>query len=162
MVRGRKPKPVAMHVVEGTYRKDRHGPIPDQGALFPRVVKEVVKPPAPKHLKGTSLRIFNETVDALLELGILDGSDVGIITLYADARAELSWATYKLRREGKIVTTAAGGMKPHPAVSIKNQAAIRAGKFAAELGLTPTARARLQLGGGFGPDDPDPEESDLD
>lgn len=157
-VRGRKPKPGALHVLDGTYRADRHGPL-----LFPIHGKAPGSiPEPPKHLTGTALRVWKRTVEDLGGLGILDQADRGILALYCEACAELSWASYKIAKEGRIVPTGLGGQKPHPAVGIKNAAALRAGKFAAELGLTPTARARLRLGAGFGPDDPDPEESDLD
>ncbi len=164
MARGRKAKPVKMHLVDGTYRKDRHGPVddPKQASLLPGRTRKPSPPKPPKHLKGTARRRFEDTVAALADLGILDECDVGIVVLYAEALAELSWADYKVRREGKIVPTGTGSIKPHPAIAIKNAAALRAGKFAAELGLTPSARARLKLGAGFGVDDPDPEESDLD
>lgn len=166
-MRGRKPKPLRLHVLDGTYRRDRHGPapVPDgQLALLPELEpKRPIAPEPPRSIKGTALRVWAETVEALEELGILDQADGGILALYCEARAELSWATYKVRREGRLVKRPSdGAMRPHPAIAIKNAAALRAGKFAAELGLSPTARARLRVGSRFGPDDPDPEESDLD
>lgn len=156
MALGRKPKPTGLHVLDGTFRADRHGPLP--GARAPAGTA----PDPPRHLRGTALRVWRKTVQDLDQLGILDRADQGILAAYCEARAELSWADYKIRTEGRIVETSTGNIRAHPAVGIKNQAALRVGKFAAELGLTPSARARLRVGGGFGPDDPDPEESDLD
>jgi len=161
-VRGRKPKPTALHLADGTYRPDRHGPRPlaPGPALFPELDREIPQPPA--NLQGPALRIWHETIRELEKLGTLDTADRGVIALYCEARAELGWAMNRVRRDGRIVSTAAGGQKPHPAVGIKNQAALRVARFAAELGLTPTARARLRLGTRFGPPPADPEESDLD
>lgn len=155
-MRGRKPKPLAFHVLDGTFRADRHGPRPGG----PRAGSACSRPTAPRHLKGTALRIWRSTVEILERLGVLDEADQGILALYCEARAELSWADYRIRREGRIVPCSTGaGVKAHPAIGIKNAAALRAAKFASELGLTPTSRTRLRIAG---PDDPDPEESDLD
>lgn len=161
-MRGRKPKPTALHVADGTYRADRHGPRPvaPGPTLFPELDREIPQPPA--NLQGAALRIWHETVRELERLGTLDTADRGLIALYAEARAELGWAMNRVRKEGRIVATAAGGQKPHPAMGIKNAAALRASRFASDLGLTPTARARLRLGTGFGPPPEDPDESDLD
>lgn len=161
-MRGRKPKPTELHLLEGTFRPDRHGarPVAPGPGLFPELDREIPKPPA--NLQGAALTIWTETVRELEKLGTLDSADRGILALYCEARAELGWAMNKVRREGRIVPTAAGGQKPHPAMAIKNAASLRCARYAAELGLTPVARARLRLGARFGPALPDPEESDLD
>ena len=164
-MRGRKPKSLRLHLADGTYRPDRHGPIPAAGtaaapALFPELNPEAPKPP--RNLQGAALTVWHATVKLLAGLGTLDEADQGILALYCEARAELGWAMNCLRREGRIVSTAAGGKKPHPAMAIKNQAALRCAKFASELGLTPTARMRMRLGAGFGPEEPGDGDSDLD
>ena len=66
-MKGRRPKPKAIHVAEGTYRPDRHGDRAD-GTTEGQPVK-------PRGLKGPALNYWNRIVPRLVKTGLADSRD---------------------------------------------------------------------------------------
>lgn len=151
-MRGRKARPVELHLASGTYRSDRHAPISRKPAA------ELPAPPA--FLNATARRVWRALVPELAELGVLAKIDADALAVYCQARADFSWAVYRLRRDGRIVPTGTGSTKAHPAIGIQKAAADVIRNFGSEFGLTPSSRTRLRIGAAKDPDDP--ETSDLD
>ena len=75
--------------------------------------------------------------------GILSQADLGILLVYCDAYSRLVAARAELARDGLIVSTAVGAAKLNPAATAAAVAARELRTAAAELGATPTARARV-------------------
>lgn len=148
-MRGRKRKPVQLHLIEGTFRPDRH----DDNRAEP----SGTAPACPPFLRGTARKEWFRIVPALERLGILDEVDQATLACYCQARSDYSWAVYKVRREGRIVTTPSGIRRPHAAMKIQREAALLLAKFAEQFGLSPVARGRLQVEPS---DDVDPEEAE--
>jgi P27 family predicted phage terminase small subunit len=75
--------------------------------------------------------------------GVLSQADLGILVVYCDAFSRLVAARAELAREGLIVSTEVGAAKLNPAATAAAVAARELRTAAAELGATPTARARV-------------------
>lgn len=138
-----------MHLVDGTFRKDRH----DGDYCEP----SGVAPKPPPFLNRTAKREWARVVPALERLGILDEVDQSALAVYCQARADYSWAVYRLRREGRVIVGPSGLARTHPAMRVQKEAAEQIRKFAVEFGLTPSARGRLAVPQR---DDDDPEENE--
>jgi P27 family predicted phage terminase small subunit len=92
----------------------------------------------------------------LLRLGTLTRIDRALLAAYCDAWSDFVWAV-KQTRGGRRTAIAGNGTEiPHPAMTIKTQAAERLRKLAAEFGFSPAARIRLEFGGSE--DDGDEDE----
>ena len=147
-MRGRKPKPRQLHLVDGTYRPDRH----DTDCAEP----SGEAPPCPPFLRGTARKEWDRIVPQLERAGILDQVDQAALAVYCQARSDYSWAVYKLRREGRIVVNPKSGLaRAHPAIRVQRESAETIRKFAVEFGLTPSARSRIRVPR----DDDDPEDN---
>lgn len=115
--RGRKRKPPLLHIVKGTYRKDRHGPAPETEEPLPE--RESLWP-APKYLKKREAALYRELMKVAWWLGD------------ADSYKAAMWC--KLEIEHRNATTKS------PMIAGR-LAQLRA--LGSELGLDPAARARL-------------------
>jgi len=81
----------------------------------------------------------------LQRLGLLTLLDQSALLCYCEALADFKWATQVISREGRTCTAANGTKMSHPAMSVKSRAAEQIRQFAAEFGLTPAARSRIEL-----------------
>lgn len=131
--RGRKPKPDTVKILEGT-RADRIGP-------------PVPKPPqraleCPGHLEDDERIKWFEVIEDLEQAGILEHTDTDLVALYC-----VVWVRWVNARrecqESVLVSTALGGVKANPAVSIATQAEAKIQSLQEQLGLTPESRIRL-------------------
>ncbi len=84
--------------------------------------------------------------------GVITQCDRAMLAAFCQAWADYHEATVKLRKHPKTFTTESGYEQQSAWVSIKKQAAEQMRHFAAELGLSPSARVRL---GGLGQSDGD-------
>jgi hypothetical protein len=132
-MRGRPRKPVENHLRDGTYRADRHGPIPDEEPAGP--------PPAkPKDLTGVAEKFWNLVV-AL----------VGPTLRAADAPQLVQmcrwWARWKECEQA--IDELAEGVEPGSMqyTRLLNSAVVCSANFdrvASRFGLTPADRAKLR------------------
>ncbi len=114
MKRGSKGRPVDLHVVDGTYRKDRHG-------AAENAPQPTGTPIRPKFVKGRAAKIWDEYVERAFWL------------TEAESHILAAWCLMTVELEKDI----------------DRMTAARIGQWrtlAAELGLTPSARARLGQG----------------
>jgi phage terminase small subunit len=125
---GRKRKPLAKHVADGTYRADRHG---DRGAA----PKFGGVPEKPKRLKGEAGKLWDLVVEQLGPHGVLSPLDAPQLTILCDY-----WARY-LRLAPKH--TADPTDKDVRLAIHAAQAIVTA--IGARFGLTPTDRERLTI-----------------
>jgi P27 family predicted phage terminase small subunit len=112
-------------------------------------------PSCPSFLDGAARATWRQVAPALHRLGLLTELDGTILAAFCTAAARWRAAERVLRTEG-LTMIVPQGLLARPEVAIARLERAAAVRFGAELGLTPTARARL---GGGAP--PDPAKLDL-
>ena len=141
--RGPKTKPTNLKLLTGTARTHRlnpHEPQPD-----------VTRPNPPEHLTEAALTEWDRIVGELVALGILTDLDRGALAAYCQAYGRWSAAETALARmaardtvtDGLIVKTRSGNLIQNPLVGAANKAMADMVRYAAEFGLTPSARTRV-------------------
>jgi len=132
---GRNAVPKALHVVRGSYRRDRHGQSPDASPL-------VDVPAAPEWLDEVARGEWDRVAADLVQLGVLTELDVTALAAYCAAVSTWRSASATVTTEGVTVQSARGGRTTHPAVRIARNAEQQMLRWAAEFGLTPASRGR--------------------
>lgn len=141
IVRGRKPKPVAMKKFEGN---PGHRPLPSDDPA-PRLAS--FAPPAKLANLAYAIEFWCEHAIALDAIGVLKSIDRAAFEAAARDYHEYLVAEDKVGSLGRIIPTQEGNLIQNPWVSIRNKAQKRWKDWLAEFGLTPSSRARLKLGG---------------
>jgi P27 family predicted phage terminase small subunit len=134
MPAGRPPKPIALHEAQGTFRKDRHSKKVDFGDA------DLSPPP---FLVGLEKKEWQRVAPILAASGLLRDADRSMLAAYCEAFAEFVEAKKRLKKSGHTFETDKGYCCVSPWVAVKNSAAERMGKFAAQFGLSPSSRARV-------------------
>src|SRR2546423_1809025 len=75
-------------------------------------------PPCPAWLHRYAKAEWRRVVKLLLPLGILTQADGGVLAGYCTALSMVRLASEQLEKEGRTVTTPAGGIKAHPMVGV--------------------------------------------
>ena len=136
MVMGRKTHPTKLKIIKGTDRVDRinkNEPQPD-----------VEIPQPPDFMSDYAREEWDRITHVLYDLGIISRIDRSALVGYCEA-----WGTYrdakeKLKHSSIIIKTIQGNVQQSPLLSIANRASELMLKFAAEFGMTPAARAKVQ------------------
>lgn len=152
---GRPPKPKHLHVVQGTYRADRH----DTGAPEP----ETKEPEIPTWLSAKARTHWRKIAPHLLRMGVLTEGDGTALAMLCDAIADYVQISQTLKKSGLTYEAETrDGMRimKHPLVTEKDAAWKRFHRMAVEFGLTPSARRRVNGAGAT--EDVDPMEAMLD
>lgn len=141
--RGPKPTPTKLKLLTGTARRHRlnaHEPRP-----------ETAQPDPPDHMTEAARTEWDRVVVDLVALGILTDLDRGALAAYCQAYGRWSAAETALARmaerdavtDGLIVKTKSGNLIQNPLVGAANKAMADMVRYAAEFGLTPSARTRV-------------------
>ena len=146
---GRNRKPLRLRVLQGTARPARRRNTPK-----PRPIA----PSWPSWLNGEARREWQRVAPKLTALGLLTELDRTALTAFCVAWAHLREAEAAVQRDGLTVPGYRGAPRKHPALTVINQATQQLRAWALELGLTPSARSRLDLP----PPEDDDAEDDLD
>ena len=141
--RGPKTKPTKLKLLTGTARSHRLNPQEPQ--------PQVAHPDAPDHLTDLARSEWDRVVVDLVTLGILTDLDRGALAAYCQAYGRWSAAETALARmaardavtDGLIVKTKSGNLIQNPLVGAANKAMADMVRYAAEFGLTPSARTRV-------------------
>ncbi len=85
---GRRKKPLELHVVQGTYRPDRHGPLPEG------IVAPLDPPLAPAYLRRRrrAHALWDEHAPGLAEFGVLGPLDAWQLGIWCCLMAEFERA----------------------------------------------------------------------
>jgi len=153
-MKGRKPTPTTIKVLTGNpgKRKVPEGePVPDSNLPTP-----------PSHLDPYAVEEWERLAQAMHDLGILYDVDRAVFGAYCAAYSRWRTAEEAMQRRvmkcggdptsALILMTKSENFIQNPLVGIANKAASDMVKYAAEFGLTPSARARLAI-------NPDKKES---
>ena len=146
---GRKPKPTRLKVLEGNPGKQK---LP-KGEPQP----EHELPPPPSHLDAYGIEEWNRISEGLFVLGVLTSIDQQTLAAYCDSYSQWRTATEELSKLKKehplkalLMKTISGNWIQNPLVGEANKAKSDMMRYAAEFGLTPSARARLAIDPGRG------------
>jgi P27 family predicted phage terminase small subunit len=136
--RGPAPKPTALKVKQGN---------PGKRALNkaePRVAGEgAIRPPA--HLGDAARAEWARPRKKLAPVGLLTALDTGVLAAYCQAYTRWVEAEEQLSRFGPVVKTKNGNLVQNPYLAVANRAMEQMLVYARELGMTPSARSRIQL-----------------
>ncbi len=137
-MRGRKPKPEHLRVIEGnpSKRPITQGPQPERLSA---------PPDAPEILTGDAREEWDRIAKSLHHLGLLTVVDIQPLAAYCMAYGRWVMAERELTAGELVTVTTNGNAIQNPLVGIANKAAADMVRYAAEFGLTPSARARLSI-----------------
>ena len=152
--RGKKPKPTHLKVVSGTARSGRLNENEPQ--------PELVLPEPPEHLSAPAKAEWERVSGELYTLGILTGLDRATLAAYCQAygrwvEAETlvaDMAALNDTTKGLMVRTTNGNAIQNPMVGTANKAMADMVRYATDLGMTPSARSRINADPPTGGKDP--------
>ena len=144
MTQGRKPKPTNLKLIAGTDRADR------RNAAEPKPAPALPAPPA--FLSDEAKAEWTRTADRLYQLGILSKIDRAALGAYCQAYGRWEQAERALARmaerdavtHGMMIKTTNGNAVQNPLLGTANKAMADMMRYAAEFGMTPSARARIK------------------
>lgn len=145
-MRGRKPKPTHLKLVTGNPGKrpiNEREPVPQQ-----------YLPTPPSELSDDAKVEWGRVAEELYRIGLLSGIDRAALAAYCQAygrwvQAERAIAEMAKRDPltgGLLVKTTNGNAIQNPLVGTANKAMSDMVRFAAEFGMTPSARSRIEAG----------------
>lgn len=135
--KGRPPKPTAIKKLEGNPGKrplNKNEPQPKKRA-----------PRCPSWLEKDAKKEWRRLVKELEELGLLTSLDWGIFAGYCQSYARWKEAEEFISKHGSISKTSSGYIQQIPQVSIAQQNLKQMRTLGSELGLSPSARSRIQV-----------------
>jgi P27 family predicted phage terminase small subunit len=112
---------------------------------------------APTWLSKFAQKEFDRLVALLVEVKIMTEADIDHLAIYCDAYDKYIAYDKQVKRKGYWISSATG-QKANPYVTKKMQIAQQMRAFAADLGLSPAARAKLAIGGSENKQDDDDED----
>ena len=155
VMRGRKPKPTRLKIIEGNPGKR---PLRGNEPQPPRS-----QPTCPAHLSPTAKAEWKRLAQSLNKIGLLTQADRAALAAYCQSYGRWVEAERKLAETPTLLKTPAGYVQASPWLTISSKQLELMAKFMAELGLTPSSRSRLaiQIPTGpkpweYGHDDDDP------
>jgi phage terminase small subunit len=154
MPRGRPPKPVHLHIVQNTYRPDRHSKRKD--ALRPQQ-HELLK--LAGELEGEARQIYAEVGTAAWWLTAADHAGIVAYSVAYQQHAIASSELGKCLRDPAFANPASQAHRAAKLyVKIADQAANRLLQWADCLALTPRSRQRLGIDPSKPPPGPEPDD----
>jgi P27 family predicted phage terminase small subunit len=133
--RGRKPKPTAIKILEGTQR----GPVKREPSA------PAGSPPMPERLLVEPLAVakWDELAPILLGMNVLTTGDGEALATLCEVYAAAQACLLELRASGPVMKTGLGGIKPNPAGPLYKGLVGLQASLMTEFGLTPSSRVRL-------------------
>ena len=142
-MKGRKPKPTHLKLVTGNpgRRRVKIGPEPTAVAPLP-----------PPELADDALTEWHRVAAELEPLGLLTRVDRAALAAYCQAYGRWAVAERALAKMaaadpvtgGLLIKTTNGNVIQNPLVGISNKAAAAMVRYAAEFGMTPSARSQIE------------------
>jgi P27 family predicted phage terminase small subunit len=141
---GRKPKPSALHELEGT-RNRRKNSEPKFSGI----------PTCPKHLDKNARVEWKRVSSELAAAGLLTIVDRAALAAYCAAWSRWANAEEQVQKFGAVIKSPKSGFPiQNPYVGIANTALDQLRRFAAEFGMTPSSRSRIHVADGPTSTDP--------
>lgn len=141
-MRGRKPKPTVLKLVQGNPgRRPLNEAEPQPPTNMPL---------APAHLGEEAKAEWDRLAGVLNEMGVLTEVDRAVLAAYCQAYGRWVEAETKLKETPTLLKTPGGYVQQSPWLSISNKQVEIMAKLMPELGLTPASRSRLVAQPGAG------------
>lgn len=102
-------------------------------------------PRCPDHLMPAARKEWRRLATPMFRAGVLTLADRAALAAYCQAYGRWVEAEEKLQSSPALLKTPSGAIQQSPLISIANKQQELMGRYMAELGLTPAARARLDL-----------------
>ena len=142
---GRKRTPTALRVLRGN---PGGRPLNDREPSFSATV-----PGISKHLSAEAVAEWKRVAKLLADAGVLTEIDMAVLAAYCQSygiaeQASQAIAKMAARDEltsGLMIKSAKGNAVPNPLVWIASAARRDSIRYAAELGMTPAARSKIQV-----------------
>lgn len=134
-IRGRKPKPTALKILEGN---PGHRPL-----NFKDPLPKGKLPRCPDWLEDDAKKEWRRLGKVLAEMGMLTNLDLTAFAGYCQAYARWKAAEEFITKHGDMVRTPNGYLQQVPQVSIAQTNLKIMLKFCEQFGLTPSARSRM-------------------
>ena len=115
-------------------RRRKNEPTPEPGIPSP-----------PDLLAGEALKEWNRVTGELHKVGILSHLDLAVLSTYCQAWARWLDSEKNLAGTGPVVKAPSGYPMLNPWLTISNKALQQVQRLAGELGLTPSARTRIDV-----------------
>ena len=136
-MKGRKPKPTALKVLTGTYRRDRtNGDEPKPKVGIPRM---------PADLDERARKVWRYYAQLLSRLRVLTLADRETLACFCVAAGRRMQAEEEIKKEGPIIKAPSGYPIQNPWLAITNKAMEQLLKWGTELGLSPASRTRVKV-----------------
>lgn len=135
MIKGAKPKPTHLKLLEGEPNKNRI----NKNEPKPRPVM----PKCPKHLSKIAKKEWKRIAPELKRLGLLTIIDGSALAAYCTAYARWVDAEELIKKHGVLVKAPSGFPMQTPALAIANKAMEQMVKYLTEFGMTPSSRTRI-------------------
>lgn len=136
-MRGRKPKPTRLKLIEGNVGKR---PINGREPQLPSA-----RPTCPSHLSPSAKTEWKRLATLLHKVGLLTQIDRTVLATYCQAYGRWVEAERKLATSPPLLKTPAGYVQVSPWITISNKQVELMTRLMAELGLSPSARSRLAV-----------------
>lgn len=149
-------------IPSGLLKKNSKGKVHRySGEITPLEVPTEHMPQPPADMNERAKELWQCYAKVLYPLGLLTSLDVGIFRMFVESIDRYERAGQMLSEEG-LVIEGVNGVKRHPAVAMQNQAMKSIERLAKQFGLTPSARASLEIAGHEAPSDQEKGEFVLD
>ena len=141
--RGRKPKPTHLKLVEGNRGKralNKDEPVPERALPSP-----------PAFLSDAAKVEWGRVSEELYRLGLLSNIDRAILAAYCQTYGQWQAAETAIAAmaekdpvfRGLVIETTNGNLIQNPLVGVANRSKADLARYAAEIGMTPSARSRI-------------------
>lgn len=97
----------------------------------------------PEYFNKFQQKAWNELMTMLSDLNVLDSADAATLENAAAMLGRTREARHELNHSDMVVYTQRGAAIPSPWWKIEREASLQVSRLLAELGLSPSARARL-------------------
>jgi len=150
MVRGRKPTNPKLLEAGGSYKSN-----PNRQPAEEIAVREGVPTASPLvQTSEVAVAIWDNVVDLLVEMDVVNQTDVYLIEQFVLNYMNMLHLQKTLMNEGFTIDDGRESIKKHPSTSTLTAAQTLHVKLLSEMGLTPSARARMATPKGNKADDP--------
>jgi P27 family predicted phage terminase small subunit len=137
VMRGRKPRPTRLKVIDGNPGKrpiNPHEPVP--------VVRV---PTCPAHLNPSAKAEWRRIASQMHALGIITDLDRAALAAYCQAYGRWVEAERKLKETPMLLKLPSGVIQQSPWLAISNKQLELMLKYSSELGLSPVSRSRVEV-----------------
>jgi len=133
---GRKRKPTALKVLEGTFRKDR------ANLNEPKPAGDLLK--APAHFNKKQQAVWDYAIDNAPK-GLLKKIDLSTLEIWCVACVFYREAADAVEKHGQVCVAPSGYQQTNPYMTNMNRQAQVMLKAAAEMGFTPASRGKVSM-----------------